>query len=171
MAGLPREGQPPPGRSKLCSAKLAERTGKGKDNLLRLVGRSSKQPGVSESRGCGGDSPGAVPGQAAARRGAETLRGGGSRFSGGASPPRSNRVRAGGRVARSPSPASSVHPAVPSLPADFAEGFCSPVSGVQRGQRVTSPGLTLLSSISDFVVPWDQLFLTHKVIMPGDSCL
>lgn len=100
--------------------------------------------------------------QPAVRRGAEPLFRGGSCVLGGASPPCRNRVRAGDWFAHSPSPASSVHPVVRPLQADFAEGFCSPLSRVQRGQRVTSPGFTLLSSISDFVVPWDQPSLTHS---------
>ena len=75
---------------------------------------------------CGGDGPGAAPAQPAVWRGAETLQGAGSCVSGGASPPRSNRVPEGAWFAHSPLPASSVHPAAPSLRADFAEGCCSP---------------------------------------------
>lgn len=76
-------------------------------------------------------------------------------------------VRAGGWFAPSPSPASSKHPAVPSLPADFAKGFCSSFSRVQSD----FPRFHLPSLVSDLVVPWDQLSLTYKVIMPGNLCL
>lgn len=52
------------------------------------------------------------------------------------------------------------------LPASICWMHLSPES-----HRATSPGFSLRTSISPFVVPWDQLSPTHRAGTPGDLCL